>query len=127
MRVYSGTGTREGAAGDGGVKHKGERSMTHTPGPWREGKTADAIVADSPEGLPPYSYPEVLEHYGGYVVAESVAPCNKPLIMAAPDLLEACKAVLQYVDDHDSVVGAWGEIYEMLQKAVAKAEGRDKK
>jgi hemoglobin-like flavoprotein len=47
--------------------------------------------------------------------------------MAAPDLLEACKAVLQYVDDHDSVVGAWGDIYEMLQKAVAKAEGRGEK
>lgn len=78
--------------------------MTHIPGPWIDGKTADSIIA--PAGR---CVADIEEWYGGYVVAESIDPENKPLIKAAPDLLEACKVLVKTplagLFIHDS--GAW--------------------
>lgn len=64
-----------------------EAVMTkHFPGPWVDSpKVSDAIIA--PNGEP--NYPWAVEDYGGALVAESVEPCNKPLIKVAPDLLKA--------------------------------------
>ncbi len=63
----------------------------HTPEPWRDGKGGRSIVADSDQGREECGYPNELEHYGGHLIAESIAPCNKPLIKAAPVLLAACE------------------------------------
>jgi hypothetical protein len=61
----------------------------HTPGPWRVSDVG-AVVADVPiDGGPDGS--DDVEHYGGHLIAESVAPCNRPLIAAAPKLLSALR------------------------------------
>lgn len=58
----------------------------HTPGPWRIGKTCGAVVADTPHGI----YHEAHdEFYGGHLIAESIEFNNRPIIAAAPELLEA--------------------------------------
>ena len=60
---------------------------THTPGPWRIGShggiVADFPIAHGVKGTDDTAY------YGGYLICETVAPCNQPLIAAAPDLLAA--------------------------------------
>jgi len=66
-------------------------AATHTPRPWRVGK-AGGIVADAPidggvQGT------EDTAFYGGYLICETVAPCNRALIAAAPDLLAALEAI----------------------------------
>jgi hypothetical protein len=64
--------------------------IPHTPGPWHIGKSAGAVVADVPveDGV---TGTGDVEYYGGHLVAETVAPCNRPLIAAAPKLLSALR------------------------------------
>ena len=71
----------------------------HTGGTWRAGNSLDSIVSDIVlEGL---DDPNRV-HYGGHLIAESVAPCNRPLLIAAPELLKS----LQSITDHfASVMG----------------------
>jgi hypothetical protein len=93
---------------------------THTPGPWRAGKASDQVVADVPIEAGPGGSDSV-DYYGGYLVAESVAPCNGPLIAAAPELLACCHHFLAALETRP------GGYLEMLlartREAVAKAEG----
>lgn len=87
----------------------------HTPGPWRKGKDYGAIVADAPTGGP---YCGDTEAYGGHLVCESVAPDNMPLIIAAPDMLEAlqmCVIVLAFMGGRES------QLYEVASAAISKA------
>ena len=65
----------------------------HTPGPWRMGKDFGAVVSETspnPERLSSRDGEE-LAAYGGYVIAESIVPKNRPLIAMAPELLAACE------------------------------------
>lgn len=60
--------------------------MAHTPPPWRIGKSgavvADHLAADALGGS------EANEYYDGYLIAESIAPSNRPLISAAPQMAD---------------------------------------
>lgn len=78
-------------------------SLPHTPGPWRSATPQGgslpygAIVADTlPAGrhYSPGAEASEVAAYGGYLVAESVQPQDRPIIVAAPDLLAACESVL---------------------------------
>jgi len=90
--------------------------MRNTPAPWTQGKASDSIVSASCVGI---DQPDNdTEFYGGYVICESVHPCNRSLIMAAPDLLAACKAVRFLLFINGEVVP------EELDKAITKAEGK---
>lgn len=96
--------------------------VQHTPGPWHEGsnncaRVYGAIVSDSPiEGQ--NMMPEDVTHYGGQLIAESIAPCNRPIISAAPDMLEALENL---ENDADQIPEhAW----KLVQAAIAKARGR---
>lgn len=111
--------------------------MKHTPKPWADGGPADSIVSQSNEGLAPYTHTyseECLAYYGGYVIAESVAPCNKAVLKAAPDLLIACELAKSLLEalriDHN--VGqllapgyeeSYKSIEDHLETAIAKAKG----
>lgn len=92
--------------------------MTHTPGPWRRGKAHQAVVSDVSNGLIGCTAEEV-EAYGGYLVAESIAPDNIDIITAAPDMLAALKNIES--DDAHMPRAIWDEI----QRAIARAEGRE--
>ncbi len=70
----------------------------HSKGPWRaapEGVPYNAIVCDEPMRTYTDRYTAQMEReaYGGYLVCESVAPQNVPIITAAPDLLEALEGL----------------------------------
>lgn len=112
----------------------------HSKGPWRQSEMQpDAIVSDDRTTLPPgYKDPDDhLLYYGGYVVAESIAPQDRPLIAAAPDLLDALRGLLAIVSDSDGVAGyhrngevaAWDEFPEVAAAldAVFKATGQEVK
>lgn len=102
-------------------------TTTHTPGPWRIGKCHGAVVADVPvnAGLDN----DHAEVYGGHLIAESIAVCNRPLIAAAPEMLaalEAWQAVCdRIVDQYDGVVAGvdFAALGRANHAAIAKAKG----
>lgn len=113
--------------------------MSHTPGPWREGKdNYGGIVADYPIEGGCLGTDDV-EHYGGYLVAESVAPCNKPLIAAATELLKALRLALPILEeeqdclersylpqpspDEERALGSVRDAVRETRAAIAKATG----
>lgn len=72
----------------------------HTPGPWRAGNWGQSIVSDTQiEGG--INGSDAVESYGGHLIAESISECNRPLIMAAPDLLEALEGLYELVSTVD--------------------------
>ncbi len=58
---------------------------------------------------------------GGYDVANVYSKPDAQLIAAAPELLEACKAMAKYSVNDGS---PWQTEFEMIRKAIAKAEGK---
>lgn len=90
----------------------------HTPGPWRIGTSGGSVVCDTPVRAGPKTSEDESErlYYGGYLVAESIAPQNRPLIAAAPDLLKACERIAD--EKFLTQAGA-----AQLVAAIAKARG----
>ena len=74
--------------------------VQHTPGPWRPGKNSDSVVADVPVEHGPGGS-DAIEYYGGHLVAESVAPCNRPIIAAAPSMYDALHQIAYEPFGHD--------------------------
>lgn len=67
--------------------------MSDTQTKWRKGKCGGSVVSDvmPPDGL---SGSRDAEYYGGYLIAESVAPSMIPLVAAAPEMREALRAFI---------------------------------
>lgn len=65
--------------------------VEHSKGPWREG-AYNSIVSDDVSG-PMVPGAEMVEHYGGYMVAESVADGNRRRIVAC---VNACASIPTY-------------------------------
>lgn len=90
--------------------------MSHTPGPWIHAPLSDAII--TPRGV------AVAEPPDGY--DEEQWQADAALIAAAPDLLDALKALRKNVDVDLS--GYWTEstsnFMQQADAAIAKAEGR---
>jgi len=61
-----------------------------TPGPWREGKTCGAVVADTSKNITVGgAYGDDAEkYYGGCLIGESIAPGNVALIKLAPEMFD---------------------------------------
>ena len=103
--------------------------MEHTPGPWRKGKYANSVVSDSSKGMEEYLPGTEKEFYDGYLIAESITPNNRPIIMAAPDLLAVAQKIKTYCDG--IIVGQpqksqlLFELYHELGAAIAKAKGQE--
>ena len=90
----------------------------HTPGPWR--------IEDHDEQGEPYENGVRIDADEG-PVAFDVIDCSAPLIAAAPELLAACQAALDYFNETRSG-REWrdngGEEPDLLRAAINKAEGR---
>ncbi|MFY2608958.1 hypothetical protein [Achromobacter ruhlandii] len=100
-------------------------TTNHTRGPWRIGKAHGAVVADVPvnAGLDN----DHVEAYGGHLIAESIAVCNRPLIAAAPELLDALEdlkseLILSNVDQ-DYIESHFRRCLNKAAAAIAKATG----
>lgn len=101
-------------------------TTNHTRGPWRIGKAHGAVVADVPvnAGLDN----DHVEAYGGHLIAESIAVCNRPLIAAAPELLEALDTVVFWYgkrgpDDNLLPIDRQEADIAKAMRAIAKAKG----
>lgn len=94
-----------------------------TAGPWRRGNFGQAVVADTPVTGGALGGDNI-EAYGGHLIAESIAPCNLPAIIATPALLEAVTYVLDRVQDNPDVgyYLGWGtQMFYLLVRAEAAA------
>lgn len=97
----------------------------HTKGPWIRSKAGGTIISEHTNGLGEQGK-ECTEYYGGNVIAETVAECNMPLIMAAPDMLDAMKMASEIIKDSwngDPMCEPDCQAWHILQAAIAKAEG----
>jgi hypothetical protein len=119
--------------------------MNHTPGTWREGKSCAAIVSLHPEALGKFLGEttgeerrmrlDTIEFYGGFPICESVSSWDRPLIMAAPALLEAAyelrDLMLNYpnqfkIQAKDLAIDLRASLMiEKFQKAIEIAEGKE--
>jgi len=107
--------------------------MKHTPGPWRVCKRASCWAIQPITGAAPGNHNDVVyvaTPYPGDPTAGSVTSqgrtkeeceANARLIAAAPELLEACEAVLAHLPDADKE-GSWDcQSAQILRAAIAKA------
>lgn len=73
-------------------------SARHTKGPWRTGRRGRSIVADYPIEGGVRGTDDVAAE-GGYLVAETCAEVNIPILTAATDLFDALTMVRDADDD----------------------------
>lgn len=92
----------------------------HTRGPWRLGggngsMASSAVVADYP--VPGMGGSDAVEYYGGHLVAESIAPQNRAIIAAAPDLYDW----IATIENDDGAIPDW--LWKQREGLLAKARG----
>lgn len=97
-----------------------QNQSKHTPGPWSiSGIAGDnhimARVGHNRQTV------ALITGWPGLSPEEHMA--TKSLIAAAPELLEACKALLPLADRED-VADTWSDEFNALAAAIAKAEGK---
>lgn len=96
-----------------------EMAAKHTPGPWRFVEPSLLpFRIESPDG----EYVTQIKYVpSGRAEGETIA--NARLIAAAPDLLEAVKALQYVLTECDDNYAKWPQ-WEQAEAAIAKAEGR---
>jgi DNA-binding transcriptional ArsR family regulator len=92
-----------------------------SPGPWRVNDTEGYVYADAGDDDASRKHVEV--GYLGRCVAESIAPGDRALIAAAPELLAACEAMNASLDGHPLKPFALTALMQM-RAAVAKVRGQ---
>lgn len=97
-----------------------DETHKHTPGPWVAAASPSSIVGWPIIGPGGRAVASVHCRRGDTAEGQQInaeAGANARLIAAAPDLLEACKAMLEEYGGIDRVCG------DMAKDAIAKAEG----
>lgn len=71
--------------------------MRPTDGPYRPGKQKYVVVSDASNGLTlnGATGKRSVDFYGGNLIAESVSPCNVPLLAASWDLLRLLRNLVK--------------------------------
>lgn len=95
--------------------------MTHTPGPWYAVDNGHYIDINIADGLYSPSVASVLPSQ--FLESGDNSKANADLIAAAPDLLEALKAMLEMYGPRGGDI-VWDGPDEYARAAIAKAEGR---
>lgn len=94
---------------------------TYTPGPWVKGKCGGSVVNPNLKNEEPFGF-GCDKFYGGKVICESVSPQNLALICAAPDLLVACKELIEvFYNVYRKPIN--NKTLDFAKTAIAKAEG----
>lgn len=89
--------------------------VAHTPGPWVDQADCRGDIFIVAGAWPHGSTIATVE-------ATANAPANARLIASAPDLLDACKQATAILKDKG--VPGWGVAKDILNAAIAKAEGK---
>ena len=98
-------------------------TRTHTHGPWTIDRDR-AIACWTASGIRQGAVAEVLSWMG-----TEEADANARLIASAPALLAALKEARAWMArgrpiDHGAKCGTWSEADDMVERAIAEAEGR---
>jgi len=96
------------------------KETKHTPGPWHIYANDAYLAGKTPINLVSVYAGEMPREH---IVCNSYDPDDAKLIAAAPELLEACKDLLAWVDQHECD-GAFLRSQNAARQAIAKAEGR---
>ena len=97
------------------IRRGGEGVSKHTPGPWRIDEWGDIVA-----GLRDIAETAHIWNDGGDDTLPEMRRANARLIAAAPDLLAACKALLDAIEG-DSIA-YWHPIWDDVRAAIAAAE-----
>jgi hypothetical protein len=92
----------------------------HTPGPWRNLRRNGMgnLVVGQADRVAPLGVADVFVSS-----VDGADEANANLIAAAPDLLAACRALVDWYDTHaPDVTGCSHEAYELAYAAVRKAQ-----
>lgn len=99
---------------ENGIREKTEPAQ-HTPGPWKTGEMrltkTSAMVHTITAG----------NHHFCAVDGNEAATANARLIAAAPELLAACKAI---IEEYDNAIGMMAQAIPSVRQAIEKAEGK---
>jgi hypothetical protein len=107
--------------------------MKHTPGPWS--LSEDVMPPGCFEGHDGFT--QLVKDSNGMRLAEIIGQdeeneawlgtdeSNASLIAAAPDLFEACKFALKWINASVPIMTPKGLVNILLEKAINKAEGKD--
>ena len=87
----------------------------HTKGQWFHGVDLRDITREQDT---------IVQSDNGDVICETNKPMDAVLISAAPNLLEACKACLDYMLDDKSSDVSGAKALSLIQAAISKAEGK---
>lgn len=95
----------------------------HTPGPWATHGSGNCPcgMVFGPDGNVLVHH-AVTHEWADFIPVEAQQIANARLIAAAPELLEACKALLALYQANGMPNS--GGSYEMAKAAIAKAEGK---
>lgn len=103
---------------------------THTPGPWKLAENSVAVYY-WPETEAACEASEAAGHPVDVVIAKAGGElpfdrdiANIRLIAAAPDLLAACRAMLECCGGNEYWQGETKAALELIERALDKAEGR---
>lgn len=94
--------------------HTKGTEMNHTPGPWKVGKAhTDVIYCDNQMTRIAFCYADTVDNY----------EANAKLIAAAPDLLEACRAMVDVSREQNlnSLAMRVDKARLLVEAAIAKA------
>lgn len=94
--------------------------MTHTPGIWLPAKNGGGVISTNTDGKLVGGADEV-HYYGGFLICESVAKQNIPIIAAAPMMLALLKAISAEVE------GLPETLKKRIETAILVAEPEEKK
>jgi len=92
--------------------------MSHTPGPWLHRTKSDSV--HKPPIQEPYKFGDLIFRFHD---EQNPNDADLALILAAPELLEALKSLVDLEDGHVGVF-TLDEIMDAARAAIAKAEGK---
>lgn len=105
--------------------------VKHTPGPWSSSVNGFGFVKVEAHGFDTYDGSVIVSTMcSGHHIGYDVEKANARLIAAAPDMLDALKAMVKKIDpvcmvEDDHPQADLADEYRDALWAIAKAEGRD--
>lgn len=100
--------------------------MKHNDGEWKAGENHTTVISDSASNLIMGVTEGEIRNYGGFLIGESISPCNINIIVNAPAMLKALELMIDSFGHYDlelSVVDEEGmQAIKQAKEAIQKAK-----